>query len=263
MDTIQIQPRLSIATVPLSQVVDGIDVGFEDPIIGRRDRRRTVTVQANPIQGVTLPTLLASVREQIEAIEMPPGYRAEWGGEYEDTVDAQAGLLPGVTPTVAIILVIIVALFNAFRPPIVILLIIPFVWIGITFGLLVFNVPFGFVALLGAMSLVGMMIKNAIVLLDQVNLNLEEGMAQYEAVVEAAVSRLRPVSLAAATTVLGVVPLLQDVFWIGMAITLMAGLTFGTVLTMVLVPVLYATVFRIPPQEYTGPAVAEAVGATA
>ena len=110
------------------------------------------------------------------ADQQPLQYR----GEYEDTVDAQAGLLPGVTPTVAIILVIIVGLFNAFRPPIVILLIIPFVWIGITFGLLVFNVPFGFVALLGAMSLVGMMIKNAIVLLDQVNLNLAEGMAQYE-----------------------------------------------------------------------------------
>jgi multidrug efflux pump subunit AcrB len=112
--------------------------------------------------------------------------------------------------------------------------------------LLGFNVPFGFVALLGAMSLVGMMIKNAVVLLDQVNINLQEGMATYDAIVEAAVSRLRPVMLAAATTVLGVIPLLQDVFWVGLSVTLMVGLSFGSVLTMVVVPVLYATIFSVP-----------------
>ena len=117
--------------------------------------------------------------------------------------------------------------------------------IGITFGLLVSGAAFGFVALLGAMSLAGMMIKNAIVLLDQVNINLEEGAKPYAAVIDAAVSRLRPVVLAAATTVLGIAPLLQDVFWIGMAVTIMAGLTFGTILTMILVPVFYATLYRI------------------
>ena len=123
---------------------------------------------------------------------------------------------------------------------------IPFAAIGITVGLLTFGVPFGFLALLGAMSLAGMMIKNAIVLLDEVNVNLASGNAPYDAMVEAAMSRLRPVVLAAATTVLGVIPLLQDVFWIGMAVTVMAGLTFGTVLTMILVPVFYATFYRIP-----------------
>ena len=105
--------------------------------------------------------------------------------------------------------------------------------------------PFGFVALLGAMSLVGMMIKNAIVLLDEINLNLAEGKSPYEAVTDAGVSRLRQVVLAAATTILGVAPLLQDVFWIGMAITIMAGLTFGTVLTMIMVPVLYSIFYRV------------------
>jgi multidrug efflux pump subunit AcrB len=128
----------------------------------------------------------------------------------------------------------------------VILLTLPFAVIGITAGLLGFNVPFGFVALLGAMSLVGMMIKNAVVLLDQVNINLQEGMPNYDAIVEAAVSRLRPVMLAAATTVLGVIPLLQDVFWVGLSVTLMVGLSFGSILTMVVVPVLYATIFSVP-----------------
>jgi multidrug efflux pump subunit AcrB len=149
-------------------------------------------------------------------------------------------------PAGMLIAFIIVALFNSFKPPLVILCTIPFAMIGITIGLLVFNVPFGFVALLGAMSLVGMMIKNAIVLLDEVKLNLATGKAPYESVVEAGISRLRPVVLAAATTVLGVIPLLQDLFWIGMAVTIMAGLTFGTILTMILVPVLYTIFHRIP-----------------
>ena len=129
------------------------------------------------------------------------------------------------------------------------MLTVPFAMIGITTGLLTFQAPFGFMALLGAMSLMGMMIKNAIVLLDEVNINLADGMGQYDAVVIAALSRLRPVVLAAATTVLGVVPLLQDVFWVGMAITIMAGLAFGTVLTMLVVPALYCIFFKVPSPE--------------
>jgi multidrug efflux pump subunit AcrB len=146
---------------------------------------------------------------------------------------------------------IIVVLFNSFRMPLIIFLVIPFVVIGITLGLLVTQVPFGFIALLGAMSLSGMMIKNAVVLLDQVNLNLKEGMTPYQAVVEAAVSRLRPVVNAAATTVFGMAPLLQDVFWISMAVAIMFGLAFGTILTMVLVPVLYALFYKVPADETT------------
>ncbi|MEN8802581.1 MAG: efflux RND transporter permease subunit, partial [Thiogranum sp.] len=127
--------------------------------------------------------------------------------------------------------------------------------IGITAGLLGLDIAFGFMSLLGAMSLAGMMIKNAIVLLDQVNIEIAEGRKPYDAVLAAAVSRLRPVILAAATTVLGVAPLLQDVFWIGMAITIMFGLTFGTMLTMVVVPVLYATLNRLhPPEQDVEPA---------
>jgi multidrug efflux pump subunit AcrB len=139
-------------------------------------------------------------------------------------------------------------LFNAFRPPIIIFAVIPFVAIGITFGLLITQVPFGFIALLGAMSLSGMMIKNSVVLLDQVNINIAEGMDSYTAVIEAAVSRLRPVINAAATTVFGMAPLLTDVFWVSMAVTIMFGLAFGTLLTMVLVPVLYAILFRLRPE---------------
>ncbi|MCP3903168.1 MAG: efflux RND transporter permease subunit [Planctomycetes bacterium] len=245
LDVLQVQPAGSTTTIPLLQVTDGVDVAFEDPVIGRRDRRRTITVQSNPAPGFTLPQMREAVLADFDAVELPPGYKMEWGGEHEDTVKAQQGLVPGVVPAVVIILLIIVALFNAYRPPLVILLTIPFAMIGMTVGLLAFNVPFGFVALLAAMSLVGMMIKNAIVLLDEVNAQIGEGSTQYDAIIYAALSRLRPVVLAAATTVLGVVPLLKDVFWIGLAVTIMAGLSFGTVLTMVLVPVLYATLFRL------------------
>lgn len=245
LDVLQLRSAMSVESLPISQVVDGTLTTWEDPILIRRNRRPTITIQANPIPGVTLPTLINSVGEKLEAIEVPPGFTLEWGGEKESSADSQASLIPGVIPAVALMAFIIVALFNAFKSPLVIVFTIPFMLIGITFGLLVSGAAFGFVALLGAMSLAGMMIKNAIVLLDQVNINLEEGAKPYAAVIDAAVSRLRPVVLAAATTVLGIAPLLQDVFWIGMAVTIMAGLTFGTILTMILVPVFYATLYRI------------------
>ncbi len=245
LDVLQVQPAGRTHTVPIAQVTETVRTEWEDPLIWRRDRRRTITVQANPILGTTLATLRKSIASEVEAVELPPGYTFEWGGEYESTVDSQASLIPGVIPAGAIVAFIVVALFNAFRPPLIIVLTIPFAMIGITAGLLGTGAAFGFVALLGAMSLVGMMIKNAIVLLDEVNLNLAARKSPYQSIVDAAMSRLRPVVLAAATTVLGVIPLLQDVFWIGLAVTIMAGLSFGTILTMVLVPVLYATLYRI------------------
>ncbi len=246
LGTLQVQPAGSVQTVPLAQVTDSILPQWEDPLIWRRDRRRTVTLQANPVPGVTFPSLRASVLDELEAIELPPGYTMVWGGEHEDTVDSQASLIPGVVPAGIIILFLIVMLFNAFRPLLVLLLTVPFALIGITTGLLFFDVPFGFVALLGAMSLAGMMIKNGIVLLDEINLNLSLGKTPYDSVMDAAASRLRPVALAAATTVLGVIPLLQDAFWIGLSVVIMVGLTFGTLLTMVLLPTFYCTLYRIP-----------------
>jgi multidrug efflux pump subunit AcrB len=245
LDILQVQPKGAIYRIPLSQVTDQVQTKWEDPVVWRRDRRRTVTVQANPVLGVTLPSLMKNVAEKLESLELPPGYIFEWGGEIEKSADSQKSLVPGMIPAAVIMAFIVVALFNAFRPPIIIMLTLPFALIGITAGLLMFNAAFGFVALLGGMSLIGMMIKNSVVLLDQVNIELAEGKTPYEAIVQSGLSRLRPVGLAAATTVLGVIPLLQDVFWLGMGVTIMAGLTFGTVLTMVLVPVLYATLYRI------------------
>ena len=248
LGTLQVSSALSIESVPLEQVVDSVETQWEDPLVWRRDRRRTITVQGNPIQGETFPTLYATIVDELNGLAegLPAGYELEWGGEFEDTADAQASLVPGTVPTALIMLIIVMALYNAFKPPMVIFLTVPFALIGIVAGLLIFDIPFGFVALLAGMSLVGMMIKNAIVLCDEIRLNIDRKLEPYDAIVQAGLSRTRPVVLAAATTVLGVIPLLQDGFWVGLAVTIMAGLSFGTVLTLVLVPTLYATIYRIP-----------------
>jgi multidrug efflux pump subunit AcrB len=201
---------------------------------------------------VTAPTLRNSVLTEFERIQLPPGYKLEWGGEYRSTKTSQEGLIPGVAPALALMALIIVAVFNALRPPLIIVLTIPFAIIGITAGLLITGAPFGFMALLGAMSLAGMMTKNVIVLLDQIPLEIAAGKTPYQAIIDAAVSRLMPVVNAALTTVLGMAPLLQDVFWVGLAVTIMFGLAFGTVLTMLVVPVLYATFYRVPSHPTTG-----------
>ena len=245
MDVLQVQPGFSSQTVPLSQVTGQQRTEWEDPLIWRRDRRRTITVQANPISGVTLPTLRESVLAKFDAIKLPPGYRLEWGGEYEDTVQAQASLLPGIIPMAAVMLLTIVALFNALGPLFTILLALPFAAIGPSLGLLATGVPFGFLALLGAMGVAGMMVKNSIVLLEEVHHNLAHGKSPYDSLIDGAVSRMTPVLLAAGMTVVGVLPLLKDVFWVGLAATLMSGLAFGAVVTLVIVPVIYATLSRI------------------
>ena len=249
LDVLQVKPAFSTKTVPLSQVTKDIHVEWEDPIIVRYNRRRAITIQCSP-NGVTFPTLRDSVISEFKQLEdtLPPGWELFWDGEYKSTKDAQESLIPGIIPTVIIMIFIVVALFNAFRPPLIIILAIPFAIIGITIGLLATGTAFGFMALLGAMSLSGMMIKNGIVLLDQIKKEQALGKHSYHAIVDSAVSRLRPVVLASATTVLGVTPLLQDVFWVSMSVTIMAGLSFGTFLTLVVVPVLYMVFFRVNPE---------------
>ena len=251
LDLVQVKPTLSVSTLPLAQVSDQISLEWEDPIISRWSRRRQIAVQAQP-DGVTYPALRAAVIDKIEAIELPPGYQLFWDGEYDSTVTAQKSLVPGMVPSFVVIVLIIVLLFNAYLPPVIMFAAIPFAMIGVTGIMLPTQTPFGFMALLGLMSLVGMMIKNSIVLLDEINNNLKLGLTQYESVVEAAVSRLRPVILAALTTVLGVMPLLQDAFWVSMSMTIMAGLTVGTAVTMLLVPVFYATFYKVKSPEGKG-----------
>lgn len=249
MDVLQVQPAGSTLSVPVAEVIDKVGTSWEDPLIWRRNRQRTITVQSNPIPGVLSPELQAAVAQEVASVPLPSGFTLEWGGDDESSNDANRSLLPGLIPALAVMLLTVVALFNAFRPPIIIFLMVPFALIGITAGLLAFDVPFGFMALLGAMSLSGQMIRNVIVLVDQIGIDRASGLDAYEAVIQSAMSRLRPVMLGVATTVLGVIPLLQDVFWVGMAVTIMGGLSMGAVLIMILVPVLYAIFYRVHPVE--------------
>lgn len=254
---LQIQPELSTDTIPLAQVTDGVEVVWEDPIIHRWNRRRAETVQASPIDGETFPSLYADVIGQFEELEasLPPGYELFWDGEFDSTARAQSSLIPGMIPAAVVISTIIVLLYNSIRVLLCILLVVPFALIGIIFGLIALDSPMGFVAILGILSLSGMMIKNMIVMTGAINDGIAEGTHPFDACVQAAVSQARPIMLAAGTTVLGVVPLVVDPFWEAMAACIMAGLGVGALLTIILYPTLYAVLHGInapTPEDASG-----------
>ncbi len=229
--------------VPLGAVADDLQLAAENSLIWRRNRHRTITVQAGP-NDATADDLWREVSPQLEAMDLPSGYQLEFGGEYEDARDARHGLIPGLPPAALIIVLVLIALFNGFRPALITLAILPVALIGIAAALLTTGTHFTFLALLGVISLAGMMIKNSIVLIDQIDLEKAESSGLHDALVNASTKRLRPIVLAAGTTVLGVTPLLADVFWRSMAITIMSGLTIGAIATLVLLPVLYALLDR-------------------
>jgi len=232
--------------VSISQLIEKVNVHWADNIVARRNRLRTITVKADPSQDIEASTLFNQLQSAIKTIPLPPGYKVEWGGEYENAKDAQAGLQKNIPMGLAMMIGIVVILFSAIKQPLAIWLCVPLSFIGVSFGLLITYKPFDFMALLGFLSLSGMLIKNAIVLIDQIDLEISEGKEPFSAIVDSAVSRLSPVGLAALTTVLGMAPLLTDAFFVAMAVVIMFGLSFATVLTLIVVPVFYAMLFRIP-----------------
>ncbi|EHR1199842.1 efflux RND transporter permease subunit VmeI [Vibrio parahaemolyticus] len=233
--------------IPLQQVTMGYDMRWEDPIIVRKNRKRMLTVMADPdiLGEETASTLQKRLQPQIEAIQMPPGYSLEWGGEYESSGDAQESLFTTMPMGYLFMFLITVFLFNSIKEPLIVWLTVPLALIGVTTGLLALNTPFGFMALLGFLSLSGMVLKNGIVLLDQIEIEMKSGKDAYDAVVDAAVSRVRPVCMAAITTILGMIPLLPDIFFKPMAVTIMFGLGFATILTLIVVPVLYRLFHKV------------------
>jgi len=242
---LQIWSPIAGQSVALSQIVSGFETSFEDEIIYRRDRRRCLSVFADPKNG-TSNELLDSIRPKIEAIEMPDGYFLEWGGEFENSAKAKASLAASIPTFIGAMILLTILLFNSLRQPLVIWLCVPQILIGVAAGLLLFDQPFNFMAILGFLSLVGMMIKNAIVLIDEINEQNRSGAGPLDAILNSGVSRLRPVAMAAATTALGMIPLFMDDFFIAMAITIIFGLMVGSVLTMLILPVIYAVVFKVP-----------------
>ncbi|MFO0897731.1 MAG: efflux RND transporter permease subunit [Pirellulales bacterium] len=253
--SMQIWSPVAGRMIPLSQVVSDVVVGWEDPVVMRRDRFPTITVHADPRAG--LPSKLFNrVRAGIEAIELPPGYSLEWGGEFEDSRRAQAALAKPLPMALALMVFIVVCLFNSVRSTLLIWLIVPLALIGVVGGLLLTGFSFGFMALLGVLSLGGEQIKNSIVVLSKVRGEIDAGKDPYWALLDGGTAKLRPVMMVAITTVLGMIPLLKDPFFGSMAVCIMFGLSFACVLTMIVMPVLFAMFFRVENRsEKAGPSV--------
>jgi len=238
--------------IPVEQVVSGFVTLWEDPMIIRENRKRTLTVQADPsiISQATATELFSRLRPQIEAIELPRGYSLEWGGEYENSRDAQKAVFSNLPLGYLAMFLITVLLFDSIKRAGIIWATVPLAVIGVTLGFLLTGIPFGFMALLGFLSLSGMLVKNGIVLVDEIGQQIDSGKDRYSALVDASISRVRPVAMAALTTTLGMAPLLTDAFFQSMAVVIMFGLGFATLLTLLILPLLYSMVYRIAaPQE--------------
>ncbi|MGE4488997.1 MAG: efflux RND transporter permease subunit [Kiritimatiellales bacterium] len=247
-DKVQVWSSLNQTFIPVNQVVSGVKSGWEWPLIQRRDRRNSITVRCNPVVGLA-DSLRRKISDKIASIELPPGYQFKWAGEYEESSDA-SGPLKSTFPLCFLgMFVIVVWLFDSVRRPLIIFLTVPLSIIGVTVALLITGMSFGFMAILGFLGLSGMLIKNAIVLIDQIELDLKKGTEPYKAILDSSVSRLRPVTMAAGTTILGMAPLLQDPLYSGMAVTIMGGLFAATFLTLIIVPAVYTLVYRIPVDE--------------
>ena len=246
MDELQDQVFRS---VPLGNVARQIRLDWEDNYIYRLNGQRAIEAECDPntdLYEATPAKVVASIQKEIERIPLPDGYKMRWVGEGELQGEATGNLMKYLPVTLFIILAILLLLFNSWKKVILILLCFPFVFCGITPALLLFRQPFTFMAIIGMMGLIGMMVKNAIVLVDEINrLQQEEHLHPYHAVVEATVSRVRPVLMASLTTIVGMIPLVNDPMYGSMAITIMGGLTVGTLITLVLLPIFYTALFHI------------------
>ena len=230
--------------IPLGQVLNGFDYDVQNTLVHRRNRVATLTVSADIARTTNAAAVQNEIMDTVNAMSLPPGYSMAWGGEYEDSRTAQQSLGRQLPVAFLIMIMISIVLFNALRQPIIIWLLVPMSLIGVVAGLLFTGLPFSFTALLGLLSLSGMLIKNGIVLVEEIDLVRATGVRLREAIVTASTSRLRPVMLAAGTTILGMIPLLGDAFFVSMAVTIMAGLAFASVLTLIAAPVFYYLFFK-------------------
>lgn len=254
---VQVFSQIAGTYVPIAQVVDEFELVYEAGNLRRIDRILSITAQSDNAPGVLSGDLFNEVRPAIEAINLPPGYALEWKGEYGNSQEANEGLASIMPIAFGAMIVVVILLFNAIRQPVVIFLTVPLAIIGVVWGLAGSQTPLEFMALLGILSLTGMMIKNAIVLIDETDSQIANGKARLSALIDAGLSRARPVALGVTTTVLGVVPLLWDPFFKSLAVVIICGLSFATVLTLVVVPTLYAVFFRVKNEELEAPAVSD------
>ncbi len=246
LNSLQIWSPAAGRMIPFNQVTAGAKVVWELPIIMRRNRFPTLTVHADPRFG--LPSeLFRRMRSKIEAIELPAGYSLEWGGEYEDSSRARASLARPIPYFAAIMVFICVCLFNSIRSTALMWLIMPLALVGITLGLLLTDMPFTFMALLGVLALGGELIKMQIVVLSKILSKIDAGKPPYQAILDGGSAKMRPVCMVVLTTVLGMIPLLKDPFFGAMAVCIMFGLSAAAILSLIVTPVFYAMFYNVQP----------------
>lgn len=235
----------TLRTVPLSQACNGIRLRWEDPVVVRYNGERAMRAQSNPAPGLGAEEARQSIVKQIEDIELPDGYSMMWEGEYKASSQSTKYLFKNFPLAIVMMIAILIMLFKDYKKPAIIFLCIPLIFTGVVFGMLISGKTFGFVAIVGVLGLIGMMIKNGIVLMDEISFQLDSGAEPVKALLDSSSNRFRPVMMASLTTILGMIPLLSDDMFGSLAVTIMGGLLVGTLITLLFVPVLYAYFFKI------------------
>jgi multidrug efflux pump len=239
-------PTRSGKSVPLAQIAT-ISYGFEEGVTWRRNRAPTITVRANVYGNIQAPAVTAQIAPKLEPIraELPPGYLLETGGAVEDSAKGQRSVMAGLPLLLIVVLTVLMVQLRSFSRVAMVVLTAPLGLIGVTAAMLLFNQPFGFVAMLGTIALSGMIMRNSVILVDQIDQDIRAGLAPWEATVEATVRRFRPITLTAAAAVLAMIPLTRSAFFGPMAVAIMGGLVVATLLTLLFLPALYAAWFRV------------------
>jgi multidrug efflux pump subunit AcrB len=238
-----------ISPVPLSTVTQGIDLDWQEQVVRRVNGRRAIQVQCEPLEGHSPAEVRKTMQKEIENIPLPEGYIAVWVGEHELQGDAIRNIFRYLPISIMLIILTLILLFNDFRKPLIVLSCIPMAFVGIVPGMILAGQPFTFMAIIGSFGLMGMIVKNAIVLLDEAEMLIAGGVEKYHALIDATISRTRPVLLASFTTILGMIPLLGDPVYVSMAVAIISGLLVGTLITLVFVPVLYAAFYGVKRME--------------
>jgi multidrug efflux pump subunit AcrB len=244
--------RELISPVPLSTVTSGIGLGWEENLIRRSDGKRAIQAQCDPVEGISPSEVRSSMLEAVDAIELPEGYSYAWIGEHDLQKDALTNIFSYLPVSIVLIILVLILLFNDLKKPLIVLVVLPLTAIGIVPGLILTGSPFTFMAIVGAIGLIGMLIKNSVVLLDEIEHQISEEIPRYTALVNATLARTRPVTMASVTTILGMLPLLTDPMYRSMAVTIISGLIVGTLITLIFVPILYAFFYHIDRHETVG-----------
>lgn len=238
-----------LSAVPLSAVTNSLNVEWEEQVVRRANGRRTIQAECDPIDGYSPALLRADIRKKVENIELPEGYSRKWVGEYELQGMALRNIFSYLPVSLMIIIFVLILLFNDFKRPAIVMMCIPLAIIGIVPGLIITGQPFTFMAIIGTIGLIGMLVKNSIVLLDEIEKQIKEGVPRYQAVINATISRTRPVIMASLTTILGMMTLLTDPMYQSMAVTVISGLIVGTIITLIFVPILYSVIYNVKSNE--------------